>query len=365
MSGVAPEPIPVTLVSGFLGAGKSALIRHWLDHKPQRERWAVLVNDSDGAGVAARGAGSGAGAPAEPAADSVSIFELAGGCACCAALPALRARLPQVLRSSPWQRLIIELSGTGHPAPLIDLLRAAPFDQRLIIEQVVAVVDAGRAGPYLSFAAGDAEFSGAGSPSSILGAELARAQIESAELVVINHTERADAGQLRRLAEALAHAPPFGREVSLCHTGRQDWPAMPAAGRIGGPPQGPPQGPAGPPGRALPRDGWMEQRARPAALEAVWRWPAAVRFDRRKLRAALQQLATLPELSGADAACGTERAWYRWHHSDRIETWEASAYRSENRLLATFLVPGLDHAPVLERILAWQAQLLAALAGPD
>ena len=358
MSGAAPEPIPVTLVSGFLGAGKSALIRHWLERKPDGERWAVLVNDSGRPGLVPAATDSGTGRlPA-----GVGVFELAGGCACCAALPALRARLPQVLRSSHWQRLIIELNGTGHPAPLIDLLRAAPFAQRLFIERVVAVVDAGRAAPYLPPPAGAGESPAAStSPSSMLGAELARAQIESADLVVINHAERAAAAQVRLLADRLAQAPPFARELTLCHTGRDDWPALPVAGRT----SGPLQGPAPPPGSELPRAGRFEHHARPEAPQTVWRWPATVRFDRRGLRAAVDRLALLPGLLRADAACGTERAWYRWHRSDRAEIWEASAYRSENRVQATFAIPAPGEAPILERVLAWQPLLLAALATPD
>ena len=76
--------IPTTIVTGFLGAGKTTAINHLLAQKPHREHWAVLVNEFGKVGVDAALIGPVAG---------VSIREIAGGCLCCTAQVAFEVAL--------------------------------------------------------------------------------------------------------------------------------------------------------------------------------------------------------------------------------------------------------------------------------
>lgn len=68
------EPIPVNLVTGFLGVGKTTATRALLRHKPPGETWAVLVNEFGQVGIDQAAFDAGAG---------IHIQALPGGCLCC------------------------------------------------------------------------------------------------------------------------------------------------------------------------------------------------------------------------------------------------------------------------------------------
>jgi hypothetical protein len=72
------------------------------------------VRDADGSGAGRR----------TPDAGEVAVVEVAGGCACCAARVAFGTALTRLLRRGPWDRLFVETTGLGHPAGLVDQLRA-------------------------------------------------------------------------------------------------------------------------------------------------------------------------------------------------------------------------------------------------
>ncbi|MBB3140806.1 CobW family GTP-binding protein [Halomonas organivorans] len=124
--------IPVHLITGFLGSGKSSLIRHLIDHKPAGERWAILVNEFGRVGIdqtffAGR--------------DDVAVQALPGGCLCCQLATLLQTSLVQLLRRQRPDRLIIEPSGLGHPAGLLDMLRGEAFVGVLDLREVITVLD--------------------------------------------------------------------------------------------------------------------------------------------------------------------------------------------------------------------------------
>ncbi|MFG6177177.1 CobW family GTP-binding protein [Halomonas sp. THAF12] len=124
--------IPVHLITGFLGSGKSSLIRHLIDHKPASERWAILVNEFGRVGIdqtffAGR--------------DDVAVQALPGGCLCCQLATVLQTSLVQLLCRQRPDRLIIEPSGLGHPAGLLDLLQGEAFVGVLELREVITVLD--------------------------------------------------------------------------------------------------------------------------------------------------------------------------------------------------------------------------------
>ncbi|MDN3554994.1 CobW family GTP-binding protein [Halomonas maura] len=132
---MTPTPladIPVHVVTGFLGGGKSSLIRHWLADKPAGERWAVLINEFGRVGIdQALLAGR----------DDVVVKALPGGCLCCQLAVVLQATLVELLRRERPDRLIIEPSGLGHPGGLLALLRGEAFAELLRLQEVIAVLD--------------------------------------------------------------------------------------------------------------------------------------------------------------------------------------------------------------------------------
>ena len=124
--------IAVNLVTGFLGVGKTTLIKHLLRHHPAAERWAVLVNEFGEIGVD--------GALLDD--EGVAIEEVAGGCLCCVAAPAFNVGLNRLIRSQRPDRILIEPSGLGHPAQVLETLRSPLYQSVLDVQATLCVMDA-------------------------------------------------------------------------------------------------------------------------------------------------------------------------------------------------------------------------------
>lgn len=124
--------IPVNLITGFLGVGKTTLIRNLLRQHPGSERWAVLVNEFGEIGVD--------GSLLEK--EGVAIEEVAGGCLCCVAAPAFTVGLNRLIREHRPDRILIEPSGLGHPAQVLETLRSPLYQQILEVQATVCVMDA-------------------------------------------------------------------------------------------------------------------------------------------------------------------------------------------------------------------------------
>jgi G3E family GTPase len=124
--------IPVNLITGFLGVGKTTAVRHLLATHPPDEKWAVLVNEFGEVGV------DGA-LLAEP---GVVVQEVSGGCLCCVAAPAFTTGLNRIIRQHRPDRILIEPSGLGHPAQVLDTLSGPLYAGTLELRATVCLMDA-------------------------------------------------------------------------------------------------------------------------------------------------------------------------------------------------------------------------------
>ncbi|MFC2992106.1 CobW family GTP-binding protein [Halomonas tibetensis] len=132
---LTPTPlanVPVHLVTGFLGSGKSTLIHRLIDQKPTDERWAVLVNEFGQVGIDQT---------MFEERDDLVVKGLPGGCLCCQLAFVMQATLVSLLHRYRPDRLIIEPSGLGHPSGLLEVLRSDAFAGVLTVGDIVAVLD--------------------------------------------------------------------------------------------------------------------------------------------------------------------------------------------------------------------------------
>ncbi|MCE2519129.1 MAG: cobalamin biosynthesis protein CobW [Alphaproteobacteria bacterium] len=130
--------IPATVLTGFLGSGKTTMIRHLVSAASGR-RLAFIINEFGDLGVdreLIRGCGL------ETCADD-DIVELANGCICCTVaddfLPTMRALIE---RPEPPDHIIIETSGLALPKPLIKAFTWPEVKTRVTVDGVIAVIDA-------------------------------------------------------------------------------------------------------------------------------------------------------------------------------------------------------------------------------
>mmetsp|Transcript_21721 Transcript_21721/g.73839 ORF Transcript_21721/g.73839 Transcript_21721/m.73839 type:complete len:367 (+) Transcript_21721:46-1146(+) len=134
-------PVPVSVVTGSLGVGKTTAVSRLLAERPGPERWAVLVNEFgavglDGAALQAAAASAGGGED-----QGVFVREVAGGCMCCVSGAALTPTVATLVRRAKPARLLVEPSGLGHPGGLLDALRGPDLGPALDVRATVCLVD--------------------------------------------------------------------------------------------------------------------------------------------------------------------------------------------------------------------------------
>ena len=142
------KPVKTNVITGFLGVGKTTLIRQLLAHKPPGEVWAVLVNEFgeigiDGSLLDAFGIDRNDVTPAtNKMTPQVVIKEVAGGCLCCASNLPTQVAINQLIQQAKPDRLLIEPTGLGHPAAIIKLLQAEHYQHVIELQTSLCLVDA-------------------------------------------------------------------------------------------------------------------------------------------------------------------------------------------------------------------------------
>ena len=132
------QKIPATVITGFLGAGKTTLIRHLLQNAKGR-RIALVINEFGDIGVDGeilKGCG-------DDVCREEDVVELANGCICCTVaedfVPTMRKLID---RAHPPEHIVIETSGLALPQPLVRAFNWPEIKSRVTVDGVVTVVDA-------------------------------------------------------------------------------------------------------------------------------------------------------------------------------------------------------------------------------
>lgn len=135
---MALEKIPTTVITGFLGAGKTTLIRHLLQNAKGR-RIALVINEFGDIGVDGeilKGCG-------DEVCREEDVVELANGCICCTVADDFIPTMKKLLdRDRPPEHIVIETSGLALPQPLVRAFNWPEIKSRLTVDGVVTVVDA-------------------------------------------------------------------------------------------------------------------------------------------------------------------------------------------------------------------------------
>ncbi|RAI44504.1 cobalamin biosynthesis protein CobW [Rhodoplanes roseus] len=216
------EKIPVTIITGFLGAGKTSLVRHLIEN-PAGRRLAVLVNEFGDLGVD----GDILKGCADPSCPADSIVELTNGCLCCTVadefVPTITALLA---RPEPPEHILIETSGLALPKPLLKAFEWPDLRTRITVDGVIAVADAeavadGRFAPDLPAVAAQRNADESIDHDTPLG-EVFEDQVACADIVILNKVDLVDAAGLAQARSTVQAESP--RPVLVIETleGRVD-----------------------------------------------------------------------------------------------------------------------------------------------
>ncbi len=164
--------VPLTMVTGALGVGKTSALLELATHRPAQERWVVLVNELGEVGID--------GALLRDAA-GLGVAELPGGCLCCATRGPLLKQVASVVARLRPDRLLVEPSGVADPGRVLDDLGGLSEIVRL--QAIITLVD----------------------PRAVLDPTRRRGawqvQVDAADVLVANKIDRVDGSAMRAFLE--------------------------------------------------------------------------------------------------------------------------------------------------------------------
>ena len=276
---------PVNLITGFLGVGKTTALLHLLAQRPTGARWAVLVNEFGQVGIDG----------ATLSQSDVAVREVPGGCICCSAQLPLRVTLTRLLREVRPARLLIEPTGLGHPAGVIDVLRSEGLAGAVELRNVVCLVDPRQL-----------------SDAKYRGLETYQDQLALADVLVANKCDQATSEQLQAFEAFAAQCYPPKLLTAQVTQGALD-PAWLTLASVGSQASAPAHNSS-----AFVTRGWV------FALERV--------FDATRLKALFEVWAADPHIERAKGVFRIGRDWRLVNLAGGQVDMQPIAYRRDSRV---------------------------------
>ncbi len=188
---LAAEKVPVTIISGALGVGKTTALAYLLSEvRPADEKWAILINEVGEVGLdEALLSGASEGASGEDA-----VFkQVPGGCICCTNGIMFQMHLTLLLQQEKPDRVLIEPTGIADAGVLIEMLTGRAFGESLDLAATITLVD-----PRQLFATSGQRVS-----------DYYMGQVDAADVLVANKSDLCDAELLLQFESfARGYFPP-------------------------------------------------------------------------------------------------------------------------------------------------------------
>ena len=214
------KKIPTTIITGFLGAGKTTLIRHMLENA-QGRRIALIINEFGDLGVDGdilKDCG-------EETCREEDVMELSNGCICCTVADDFIPTMEKLLaREDKPDHIVIETSGLALPQPLVRAFNWPGISTQVTVDGVVTVVD-GKAVTDGRFAHSVEAIDAQRKLDENLDhetplSELFEDQVACADMIVVNKADLLDAAQADALVASLRSSARDGVQVVKTSMGK-------------------------------------------------------------------------------------------------------------------------------------------------
>jgi len=184
------QPLPLVVLTGFLGSGKTSTLGHWLAHTDvPLKRTAVIINDFGSVNVDA----------ALLSRRQLELRSITGGCVCCQSFEDLISQVETLAKNPDLDLVWIETSGLADPEEVLDHLSVPELQDSTVIRRLVLVVD------------------GSDFPCSWRGRAVQEEQIRYADLILLNKTDRIDDSARQRVEISLRQINPEARIIVTQH----------------------------------------------------------------------------------------------------------------------------------------------------
>jgi G3E family GTPase len=180
------EPLPLLLLTGFLGSGKTTTLGHWLEQTDlPLKKIAVIINDFGAVNVDA----------ALLARRQLELRSITGGCVCCQSYEDLVAQVGALADNPEIDLVWIETSGLADPEEVLDHLSASELQESTVIRRMILVVD------------------GTDFPCSWRGRAVQEEQVRYADVILLNKMDRLDETARQRVEINLKKMNPAAQIV--------------------------------------------------------------------------------------------------------------------------------------------------------